>query len=357
MKCRKFSYLLRFIWTKAVDKTIGIIGAGPAGSMLALKIAPFVKKVLIFDHKAPWEKPCGGMLGPDTFDKHPELKEYPYPIRFCNGIQYISPSNEKKFIIADKAIPVISRKEFNKFLLERAVDAGTRHIKKKVLNVSKEYSEWRIETTDRSYDVDIIIGADGVNSKVRNVTAGKYPSVHLALTCGYIITGLPEYLYITKFLDIEGYLWIISRYDHASVGIGAKLSSTSGKALFNILDKFLSENYKQYKIKSRFSALIPTATDPKFYDFPCCGETWILIGDAAGHVHPAVGEGIYYALSSAKIAAHSILNGDIRTFDQLWQNAYGDIFKRGAAFRQTLSTFPGKFVGQMMFLRATASLT
>ena len=38
-----------------MDKTIAIIGAGPAGSMLAYKLASSDKRVLLYDHKAPWE--------------------------------------------------------------------------------------------------------------------------------------------------------------------------------------------------------------------------------------------------------------------------------------------------------------
>jgi flavin-dependent dehydrogenase len=87
-----------------MDKTIAIIGAGPAGSMLAYKLASCTKKVLLYDHKAPWEKPCGGMLRSDTIDEHPELQNYPYPVKLCNGIVYISPNNDRKHVKAKKAM-------------------------------------------------------------------------------------------------------------------------------------------------------------------------------------------------------------------------------------------------------------
>jgi geranylgeranyl reductase family protein len=342
-----------------VDNTIAIIGAGPAGSMLAYILASHDKKVILYDHKAPWEKPCGGMLGPDTIHEHPELENYPYPINFCNEIVYISPRNDRKFVKAEKVIPVISRMELNRFILDMATNLGAEFVQMKVVDISQDDSQWTIETDDSSHEADLIVGADGVNSIVRKATVGKFPKEHLSLTCGYFLTGVPEDQYIMKFLDMEGYIWVFSRADHTSVGIGAKLGTVLGYSLFKILDDFLCENYPGLKIKKKYSALIPTATDEGFFDTPCCGDNWLLIGDAAGHVDPIVGEGIYYALGSAKVAARAILNGDIHSYDTLWREKYGDTLKQGASFRQILSKLSQKFgseiIGAMMYFREIAS--
>ena len=295
------------------------------------------------------------MLGPDTIDEHPELENYPYPISLCKGIVYISPRDEKKYIASDKVIPVISRKQLNQFLLDMAIKAGAKFFEEKVLNIPQDNSKWRIDTNDSTHYVDIVVGADGANSLVRKATIGGYPEEHLALTCGYILIGIPENQYVTKFLDIEGYLWIISRSDHASAGIGAKLGTVSGKKLFNKLDAFLRDNYNRFQLETRYSALIPTATNSEFFNNPCCGDNWMLIGDAAGHVNPAVGEGIYYALGSAKLAAQAILNRDIHSYDKLWREKYGDTLREGAAFRQKLSMLPKDFaplIGDLMFKQA-----
>ena len=74
---------------------------------------------------------------------------------------------------------------------------------------------------------------------------------------------------------------------------------------------------------------------------------------------PIVGEGIYYALGSAKVAAQAILNGDIQSYDTLWRDKYGDTLKQGASFRQTLSklaqNFGPEIIGAMMYFRAVES--
>lgn len=344
-----------------MDKTIAIIGAGPAGSMLADKLAPDAKKVLLFDPKAPWEKPCGGMLGSDTIDEHPELKNYPYPVNFCNGIVYISPKDDRKRVLAQKAIPVISRIELNRYLLDMAINSRAQFIQKKVLNISQDKSQWVIETEDSSHKADLIVGADGVNSIVRKAIVGNFPGQHLSLACGYILTGVPEDQYITKFLDIDGYIWVFSRADHTSAGIGATFGTVSGKDLFKKLDDFLCENYPGFKIKKKYSALIPTAADESFFDKPCSGDNWLLVGDAAGHVDPVIGEGLYYALGSAKAAAQAIRIDDIHSYETIWRDKYGNSLKQSASSRQNLSIMAQDFspetIGAMMYSRAIRNFT
>jgi len=326
-----------------MDHSIAIIGAGPAGSMLAYKLASSGNRVRLYDHRAPWEKPCGGMLSAGTIKANPELKHYPYPWGRCQAMVHISPGNDRIRLPAKTPNHVVSRIELNRFLLGMAKNSGAQFIQKKVLNVSQNQEEWTIELDNDRQKADIIVGADGVSSIIRKITVGKFSRAHLSLTCGYLLKGVPDDQYIAKFLDIEGYIWVYSRADHASAGIGASLGSVSGKDLFKKLDHFLEENYSGFKALEKYAALIPTVSDENFFDRPCCGENWLLIGDAAGHVDPLVGEGIYYAFESAKAAAQAISGGDIRSYDPLWKSRYGDRLKRRSALKHKLSNLVRKF--------------
>ena len=326
-----------------MDDTTAVIGAGPAGSMLAYKLASAGRRVLLYDHRAPWEKPCGGMLGPGTIVENPELMSYPYPLSRCNEIIHISSRYDRKRVPLQKPVHVISRLELSRFLLDMAKAAGAKFIQKKVLHLTKHKAQWLIETDDSRCKADVLVGADGVNSIVRKAAVGKIPNRHLSLTCGYILKAVPAHQFVMKFLDIDGYIWVFSRAHHASAGIGATLGTASGKSLFNKLDDFLGKNYPGFTIVKKYSALLPTVTDKSFFDLPSCGDNWLLVGDAAGHVDAVSGEGVYYALESAKFAAQAISNGDIRSYDALWRDGYGHVLKERAAFKQALSDLTRNF--------------
>ena len=326
-----------------MDQTIAIIGAGPAGSTLAYILASGGARVHLYDHRAPWEKPCGGMLSAGTILANPELQSYPYPLRRCHAMVHISPRDDCKKLPAIPPSQVFSRIELSRFLLDRAKDAGVQFIPQKVRYVALNKTQWTIDLDDGCRKADIIVGADGVNSIVRKITVGKFPGTHLSLTCGYLLKGVPQDQYLMKFLDIDGYIWVFSRSDHASAGIGAALGSISGKNLFKKLDDFLQQHYSDYEIREKYAALIPAVSNESFFDRPCCGDSWLLVGDAAGHVDPMLGEGLYYAFESAKAAAQAISSGDIRSYDELWKTRYGERLKQRAAFKHNLSNLMHEF--------------
>ena len=185
-----------------------------------------------------------------------------------------------------------------------------------------------------------LVGADGVNSIVRNngyirleiekhrkktvhrKTKGAFSPENLALTYGYFATGIEKEPLTIKYLEFPGFIWIIPREDHSSIGIGSKLRN--GKKLKPILDDFIFRRYPRIKIISKpFAHMLPSV-EPEFFDLPSSGENWILVGDAAGHVDPITGAGILYSLWSAKLAADAIQNKDLKSYDKIWRNEYGD---------------------------------
>lgn len=87
-------------------------------------------------------------------------------------------------------------------------------------------------------------------------------------------------------------------------------------------------------------ALIPNIKDAKTLYSPITGKTWILMGDAAGHVNPINGEGILYALLGGELAAQAIAENNMLLFEELWRGSYGSKLLLGVKLRKWIYTRP-----------------
>jgi flavin-dependent dehydrogenase len=309
---------------------VAIVGGGPAGSHLAYNLATQNVDVGVFVPASQKEKACGGGLSLN------HLRQY----RIFEGSPFTDPqvtnylsrltldmSGEETCIPCEPPLVIVKRAQFDAFLLDRAEAAGATIVREKVLNVfpSRESSGWKVQTRGGTYWTDILAGADGTCSLVRQRTVGRIPSRHLSLTVGYYLVGIPPEDALIAFVGTEGYLWVFPRLDgSASAGVGARLGSEKGETLWSVLDRFLQRRYGQVHVLSRWAALLPTVCQPGFYAKRCTGEDWLLVGDAAGHVDPVWGAGIGLALESGWLAARAIAEGNVGGYETLWRERYGN---------------------------------
>src|SRR5436309_15204206 len=63
-----------------------------------------------------------------------------------------------------------------------------------------------------------------------------------------------------------------------------------------------------WKGASFYSHLLPSLATGSWKKNRVAGEGWMAVGDAAGLVDPITGEGLYYAIRSADLAARAMLN-------------------------------------------------
>ena len=303
-----------------------IVGGGPAGAYCALNLAKKGIKTTILDHSHPREKPCGGGISPPVLKKFPFLEQFrskgftfgDFKRISCTDYQEISKSLENGFSI--------SRKCLDQGILEMAVQNGAELIPEKVLNIQKKGKIWHIETNKNVFSTNFLVGADGVNSLVRRKIIGPISAKDLALTFGYITNCLQQKDVIIKYLaEIPGYIWIFPGKGYTNIGIGSELKH--GNKLRNLLKTFTDAYLPKFKIVSKYAAMLPSASDPNFFQLPCAGSNWILIGDAAGHVDPISGGGILYALWGGELAAQAIESNNPRSFDNSWKKAYGEILR------------------------------
>jgi geranylgeranyl reductase family protein len=303
---------------------VGIIGAGVGGSYLSYLLSKEGVNNIIFDFRAPHEKLCGGGVSHKTMVRFPLLNELDCPRKMIWKSTFISPKDRMVKVDFEKPLTIFNRKDLDYSLLKKARGYGAHFRKEKVRAFTLEVDHWRISTETGNYKAKILVGADGALSRMRrklNVPSMKVDYC-FALEC--FLDVQKDIVTYKFFPDFEGYLWEFPRVDGLVVGIGSKYSKRSNckdikKKLLDFVERYCPEKPKTISVKG---AYIPFFSANNL-DVPVCSRNWALIGDAASFVEPISGEGIYYAIHSAKILAGCILENKLSFYQQLCVKHFG----------------------------------
>ena len=302
-------------------KRVAILGGGPAGAFAAEQLASAGLRVVLFDEKLAWEKPCGGGLTYKAYSQYPFLIQNSTPKRFVREAALFSPQGDAASLTLGDPLVIYSRLDLNRMLLERAAAAGAQLEKSRVMDMDRSGSRWRIRTNGGIDEADFCIVATGARNPLRDVgtqlTAGDAMAA-----LGYYVQGDQERIDIQFLPRLEGYIWIFPRCGHLSVGICGK--GEPAASLRRRLERFMTSRGLAWKGAPFYSHLLPALDAASWRENRVAGEGWMAVGDAAGLVDPITGEGLYYAIRSADLAARTLLS-DI-----------GDMAGKMAHYRQWL---------------------
>ncbi len=108
---------------KEQDFDVLIVGAGPAGSFAAEKLAHGGARVALFDGRPEGEpKACGGGVTAKALKAWPHLLEAVG--RTVDELEMYSPSGKRLHLRLDEPFAIYSRVAFDSFLRDRAAQAG-----------------------------------------------------------------------------------------------------------------------------------------------------------------------------------------------------------------------------------------
>jgi len=286
-------------------KSVAILGGGPAGAFAAEQLASAGLTVMLFDEKLAWEKPCGVGLTYKAYSQYPFLVENGTPKRFITETVLGAPRGGHASLKMSEPLVIYSRFDLNRMLLERAERAGASIEKARVMEMSRYGSRWQLRTSGGIAEADFCIVATGARNPLRDVGTQLSPQDTMS-ALGYYVPGDQERIDIQFLPHLQGYIWIFPRCGHLSVGICGK--NEPAGSLRKRLERYMSERGIGWKGASFYSHLLPSLDASSWRKNRVSGEGWMAVGDAAGLVDPITGEGLYYAIRSADLAARALLS-------------------------------------------------
>jgi digeranylgeranylglycerophospholipid reductase len=325
-----------------------VVGSGPAGSMTARFAAEAGAKVLVIERRAEVGVPvlCGEGIS-QKVDNFKVLEGKRWIATKMDGARIFSPNGTKITLAAEYAGSetgyVLYRDIFDQELARGAVRKGAEImldtcavglLKKdgKIMGVKAQHFD-----EDLEIEADIVVGADGVESRV-----GKWAGIQTTLkpydleTCiQYTLTNVEcpsPYcdFYLGKKIAPGGYVWVFPKgHDVANVGIGILASLSQSGLAEKLLDKFIAA---RPELKKGEPIRVLTGADPVAKPIESVHDNLMLVGDAARHVDPITGGGLMTAIEGGKFAGEVIGKAvEMQKFDKqtlfeyetLWSKAFG----------------------------------
>lgn len=289
---------------------VAIVGGGPAGSSCAAFCAMTGVRTLLLERATfPREKVCGDCLNPACW---PILRRLKLVERLCalphaklDRVELIGINGRRlsaDLPSGENAEIAIKRGLLDDLLLHRARELGVTVHENTTLTAltppDPRSQHWSISAGEQSFRSRVLVAADGRNSTVARL-CGLLPrstkerialQTHLPLPRGFGSRVVLEF-------RPEGYS------GQAPVGGGELnlcLASVPGKIA--ALRRWAEA---RFEIPPDYSWR--TITPLRRRPIRAGQGSLFLVGDAARVVEPFTGEGIYYALASAELAAKAIL--------------------------------------------------
>ena len=307
-------------------KCVAILGGGPAGAFAAAQLASAGLAVQLFDEKLAWEKPCGGGLTYKAYSQYPFLLDNSTPKRMISEAALGASNAGEVTLKLDEPLLIYARFDLNRLLLERAEHAGAQIEKARILSLSRGASRWQIRTNTGTAEADFCIVATGARNPLREVGT-ELGAQDTMSALGYYVPGNQARIDIQFLPHLEGYIWVFPRCGHLSVGICGK--GEAAGSLRRRLELYMSQHDISWKDATFYSHLLPSLDAASWRGNRVSGEGWMAVGDAAGLVDPITGEGLYYAIRSADLAARTILADTASPADQ--PAAYRALLRRDFA--------------------------
>ncbi len=278
-------------------KAILIVGAGPAGLATAINLALRGIPVRLLEKRAGiQDKPCGEGLMPVGVEKLRKLGVEPEHFPFV-GVAYTAPDGSRAAV----------RFPFGPgWGIRRTALSAALHARASQLGIPLE-----IGTLDQLPPDRLVIGADGLHSRVRRLAGLELPGRRhhrWGARQHFFVQPWSPFVEVHLGPGVEVYLTPVSpTVVGASFLWNARLLKPKGELIPALLSHFPSLAFLRHAPEASAPAAIgPFQQRARLYD-----RNVVLVGDASGYLDAITGEGISLALGQAAALAEAIELGDL----------------------------------------------
>jgi geranylgeranyl reductase family protein len=291
-----------------------VVGAGPAGASAARTAAQQGLKTLLIERdRIPRNKLCGGGVTPKVL----KLLDFQLPTdlveRTPKSMRVHVGNACYKYETNRTLVYMTSRSKLDTYLAEKAVEAGA-ELKdaSPVHNIVRTDSHVEVRTPGESFHSKLLIGADGMGGPTARIVglheSWKPDQVAYAIESEIPVgeKGVQDFIGNEEFFDVYfgvsagGYGWVFPKDDHLTVGVDCRLSRLrDARTLFAGFVKRIPQLDGDNVPKPQ-AHLIPLGG---FAKVQTVTDRVMLAGDSGGFAEPLFGEGIYFAILGAQIAA------------------------------------------------------
>ena len=323
-----------------------VVGAGPAGSTTAYRLARADARVLLLDRaRFPRDKPCGGGL---TIRAVRELPVDPRPVveetvdqmelRLKYGPRF-SRGGRRPLVL------MTQRRRLDHFLAEQAAAVGADFRDgQRVRALELGGGGATVEFDGARARASFVVGADGTNGVVARAAGIETGYRHGVAYEGNVAYAEGEQerwggrALIELGIVPGGYGWIFPKGDHANFGVGGW--EEEGPRIRGHLARLLREHgVAEDRVKELRGHRLPLRRPGAR---PVNGRV-ILVGDAAGLVDPLTGDGMYEAFISSRLAAEAILRNEVDAYPAALSRTIGPQASASWGAKIALDRWPRTF--------------
>lgn len=250
---------------------------------------------------------CAGIVGKATFDNMQLPISHKSIINNIDG-SIISYKDSQFELTRQKVAYIIDRSIFDKELSHGLkIEFNT-----SLQDVYQIKDGYILKTSNGEYFSDLVIGADGPNSKVRK--ALNFTS-DMKLYRGYqfrLKMDLPKqnYVEVHYVKPFSLFTWMIPE------GNGIVRLGTICNNPYQELNDFMQRKGISAEIIEKNAGAIPIGT------CQLVNANAALVGDAACQIKPITSGGIFYGMKSAEFLAQAIKEGDLSLYEKKWNEEF-----------------------------------